>query len=508
MKKMLKKVLFTSVLFSTALALAPSAEAREWTIVGPRALGMGGAGVAVANDSTASYWNPAAFGFFNGNPDDEYGKRDWSATLDAGFGVQVHEDLGEQIDILSKMDFSQFTSGSVTTAQVPDFIESVSQLKTFADNPDRALTIAVNGGVMVQAGNFGLNGYGFSDISARGDLDLVNIGPTADATPAFTVAELTDPATYGCGACATTGYFSSSERTQLEAYLGTLGWTTGAGSQAENFINIVENGVASLPPGDVPASSVAVAQIQNTAAVATAAAGASGGTIDNNASKILFKGLAVAEVPLTYGRKITDGLAVGGSVKFMTARTYNIAVDVFNQDFGDALSTATDTYSDSNNFGVDLGALYRAGDVRFGVVARNINSPSFDITPLPGETEDTIDEKPQVRAGVAYRPFGSVIVAADIDLTENETTVSGTSTSRLASLGIEGNVFNILQLRGGIYKNLANDDIGPVYTAGLGLNLWAVNLDFGAAISSGSTTVDGNDIPKEVRAELALSALF
>ena len=138
---MLKRFLLASILFSTTFVVASSSEAREWTIVGPRALGMGGAGVAVANDATASYWNPAAFGFFKDSTGGEYGRRTWSAVLDAGFGAQVHEDLGEQVDIISRIDFNQFTGGDVTIAEMPDFIEMVSQLKTFDDNPDRALTI-------------------------------------------------------------------------------------------------------------------------------------------------------------------------------------------------------------------------------------------------------------------------------------------------------------------------------------------------------------------------------
>jgi len=39
--------------------LAPAAWATEFAIVGPRALGMGGAGVATTSDALATYWNPA-----------------------------------------------------------------------------------------------------------------------------------------------------------------------------------------------------------------------------------------------------------------------------------------------------------------------------------------------------------------------------------------------------------------------------------------------------------------
>lgn len=41
------------------LALGEHAFAAEFVIVGPRAMGMGGAGVAVTTDALATYWNPA-----------------------------------------------------------------------------------------------------------------------------------------------------------------------------------------------------------------------------------------------------------------------------------------------------------------------------------------------------------------------------------------------------------------------------------------------------------------
>ena len=46
-----------------AVILAASfASAEEWNTMGPRAMGMGGAGVALAQGPLASYWNPAALG--------------------------------------------------------------------------------------------------------------------------------------------------------------------------------------------------------------------------------------------------------------------------------------------------------------------------------------------------------------------------------------------------------------------------------------------------------------
>jgi hypothetical protein len=53
-----------AVLFALLLTLsAPlSAGAEEWNTMGPRAMGMGGAGVALSQGPLASYWNPAALG--------------------------------------------------------------------------------------------------------------------------------------------------------------------------------------------------------------------------------------------------------------------------------------------------------------------------------------------------------------------------------------------------------------------------------------------------------------
>src|SRR3569832_446281 len=53
-----------AALFAVILAVsAPlSARAEEWTTMGPRAMGMGGAGVALSQGPLASYWNPAALG--------------------------------------------------------------------------------------------------------------------------------------------------------------------------------------------------------------------------------------------------------------------------------------------------------------------------------------------------------------------------------------------------------------------------------------------------------------
>ena len=130
-------------------------------------------------------------------------------------------------------------------------------------------------------------------------------------------------------------------------------------------------------------------------------------------------------------------------------------------------------------------------------------------SPYTGATSHFDDVKldPQVAAGVAFIPFETLTLEVDLDLTENETTLTGYKTQNI-SAGLEWDAFRVLALRAGVYKNLAESDIGVVYTAGLGLNLWAARLDIAGAFAGDSEEFDGEDVPKETRVAAQLSIDF
>jgi len=468
--------------------------ASEWQIVGPRALGMGGANVAVADDATASYWNPGAFGFFK-NPEEggDYGSRSWSGQLGAGVGVQTHENLVQQIDNISKFDFDALSTGPLNANQVSNFIQLVDALRGFDENKNRAVSILANTGLRTQVGHFGFGVTGLVDVSSKGDIDLENIAPVSGA-PTFSIDDFTDPASFGCTPCPSnpSGGLDDSQRSDIDGHLTDLGWTP---QQRTNYIDSMDNGFVA---SGVAPTAQNVEQIKNVATTADLAAGA-GGAISNNTSSLVFKGIGLVEVPLTYGRAVTDDLAIGGNLKYMKARVYDFETRVFGDDFGDKLDKALDDYTEKTNVGIDLGGLYRFGDdLRVGLVVRNLNAPKFG----------SIRQNPQLRTGVAYKPMRFVTLAADLDLTRNDTPIGGDFKSQNIAAGIELRLLKILMLRGGLYRNLAENDIGLVYTAGLGLNLWLVNLDVGAAMSKDKTDFDGDEIPEEVRLAFALSMLF
>jgi hypothetical protein len=98
-------------------------------------------------------------------------------------------------------------------------------------------------------------------------------------------------------------------------------------------------------------------------------------------------------------------------------------------------------------------------------------------------------------------------IAVDADLLPGQSSFSGYETQRVGG-GIEINPWNVLALRGGVYQNVAESDIGPVVTLGAGLNLWAVRIDLAAAASTEMVSVEGYDIPEELRASLGLTVDF
>jgi len=153
--------------------------------------------------------------------------------------------------------------------------------------------------------------------------------------------------------------------------------------------------------------------------------------------------------------------------------------------FGDWIDSGDSEIS--HNVGIDLGLSWRPLDfVQVGLVARNVNGPSFNIAPFinptTGEYVTKVALDPQVRMGVALVPIRHLTLAADFDLTENVLKTLPGYRSRIVSLGAEydipiGRHFG-LALRVGGYNNLSgtvNQDWAM--TGGIGLRLGLFQLD-------------------------------
>lgn len=223
--------------------------------------------------------------------------------------------------------------------------------------------------------------------------------------------------------------------------------------------------------------------------------------VNNGLTYLDVKAIGIAEIPLAYGHsfELSGGnLMVGGAVKYMHAFTYqeNLRID-------DSDSTNNEKKDNTDgNFGIDLGLAYEpsfAKDLTLGLVAKNLNKPDFSFV-----TGETIEVKPMVRAGLAYEISEMLEFALDMDLTKNETFVTGVKNQMLGG-GVSFHPTSWFALRGGAMKNLdANDQADLIYTAGLGFGLKWFQLDLSAQMSSKTNTVDGTDYPRYAKVNLAL----
>jgi hypothetical protein len=162
------------------------------------------------------------------------------------------------------------------------------------------------------------------------------------------------------------------------------------------------------------------------------------------------------------------------TAKVIQGASYNGSTDLQS---GSGVST-TDHFGKptiSTTYGIDIGAIYRPSSlIRFGIVAKDINTPTFDAA---GGGELKLD--PQVRAGVAINPYSSLTLTADVDVTSNKTFVPGVK-SQLLSLGLEQTILSeFLSFRIGTFKNMQDASSPFVPTAGLGLRWFAFRADAG-----------------------------
>ena len=340
------------------LMMPAQAMALEFVTVGPRAMGMGGAGVAVTTDSLATYWNPAGLAM--------------TQTVDIRIqgGGQVIDRLGIAAAVHDLEKFDPTAPNAATRAQ------------DIADRINRpGATVSVNGsaGLYIK-GHLGEHAFGLnvSDVATGGGFvstpAAVNLGPTVSLTGTMALLAL-------------------------------------------------------------------------------------------EARQVAFS-YAYAFADKTFSLGVTGKIIQGAAYSGSTTLTGGTDVSITGNFGKPTLSTA---------FGIDVGAIYRPSSwLRFGVVAKDINQPTFD-TPGRGE----LKLGPQVRAGVAVNPYSSLTLTADVDATSNKTFVPGVK-SQVLSVGAEQTIFSeFLSFRLGAFKNMKDAGTPFTPTAGLGLRIFALRIDVG-----------------------------
>jgi len=422
--------------------------AMEFQSIGYQSMSMGGTGVAVASGAMAGYYNPALLS----NPQPQ-------GSLALGIGAGVRENnLGEQIDQLTKIGFEESLDNIAQNAQTATPINATTlqghnqaiDRENITQGQTLLRSIGTQNGISVMP-----------SVYLSGKMETIGFG------------------IYGTGEISVTAHVDT-ERLELSL-------------QDPDHPNIYYH-------YDPLSDQYQLISEEEYNQNSVKAAIQEGGT-----TYIDGKGLVLVEVPISYAQAYdTDqgSLSIGGSIKYMQGTTYVQRLDIETKS-SDATDAVDENERKSNNVGLDLGLLFQPNtleDLSIGLVAKNINAPSFDTA--NGE-DITID--PQVRTGVLYQASEAVDLAVDLDLTSNETFIPGYDSQQLG-MGVNYHPYQWFSLRAGVISNLADSSEGVIYTTGFGLGHERLSVDLAAQISSKSGNYDGEDIPRYARFNVALTS--
>jgi hypothetical protein len=500
----MKKILAIASLALSMPALASGAEFQT-----PGAVGMGGAGVARSNGSLTSYWNPAG-GAFN-DPS-------FAMHIGAGVGLRGSDGLAENVDRFSNINFDRvknFNTATATAANVGEFVKTLSILNDIETRQGN-MNVTVVAPVSFSVSRFSFGVFGNLEGNIKPATDIINILPTTTAagSPALTVANLSSA--LGSTSYTPSGYLTTAQLATLQAQINV---TLNDAAKSQQLAYAIDN---QLKNSGISASTVL--STMTDIALPTLASGGTT-TLNKNTSSVLTKALQYIEVPVSYGHPLNVGskgkLGLGVTGKLISGTVYQNQVLLVNRansdnvNAKDLIKDITNNKSTATAFALDLGALYKYSDsFSLGIVGKNLNSPKFnapdyykpvynavsnkvELTNKVAGTAVTI--KPQVRSGIAIEPASWISIAADMDLTENDTVAPGTVVgssykSRNLGGGVELRAASWLKVRGGAYKNLS-DTRGNVLTAGF--KLLVLNVD--GAFATDRFVINGNKLPREVQ---------
>lgn len=422
-------------LFLILLLLTTAVTATE--IYGPRAMGMGGALVALVEDGSAAYWNPAALG-----------RRDITFAADPVWGFTVADNITERMN-----DFQSFYSNPPDTSNPNELIGFVNEfsdvLESFND-PGTGVTGNMHVGVTSMIGPIAVSWV---------NLTKMEIAPGMDSQTSRLIDEQ---------------YFNSGSLYQRQLMIIAL-YNAGLLTTPE-YNRLVNQGWRTTGSDMIGLS-------ENRSMIAVC--GFSQHDI----------GVTYAH-SFELGRH--DYLAVGGTAKFIYGQRYDNDLEVLTDGSLDpdvfatgpkwlfdnvlGLDTAATGYSFSMDLGVQmlLGRFFHLGIMGRNIIPLDITWSDDDLDPTPLDT--------QLRLGLGFEFFDSLTLALDVDALETDYTVKTrvlennnwvekeivVDRVRDLSLGVEWEIAEIFAVRAGFntnYNSLIEDRAKATFLATLGFGV-------------------------------------
>ena len=503
------------------------AAAEEWTILGPRALGMGGAGVAVVNDATAPHWNPAALAKRPGFAVDMAAGMNLSA--EGGIIKEADElydtisekgakgyTLEEAINELDKPNDGYADEATAAKAKGDALSDILAALNEVPDlNKDaQGILGEAYGGMFIRYNNFGFSatglGYAAADpyvnLEDASGWNLAEGGAEVDVETQFETMYGTDLDNVGGNTLTASGTPLTNELGDILLAADPTLTATEADNAANELVFLADQAGVDL---NDPTIQTIIKNVAEGTAIATIAT-TDGDVFADNAG-VEIKSLQIQEFRVSYARSfLSESLSVGVNIKALEGKTlyykYSMRDLKEGEDIVDEI-TEEKNANTTTRYDADIGILYTPFEkLSVGLMAKHLASPEFDFISEAGT--DAVKLEPQIRLGVGLRPFHSLTLAADADLTVNESEILEGYKSRQIGIGAEWKPFGILAMRGGGYNNIESDETGWIYTAGLGLRLFKLSLDISGAMAADKQEIGAGEDKEEISSRYSLAALL
>jgi len=407
------KAVFVGI--AAVLCLSSPAAGEEWIILGTRALGMGGAGVAVADDATAPHWNPAAIA----------GRPGLDVEIPVGVNVgaeggiiktadEVYDAVSEEgsngytleeaLDELANpnTDYANETAAvAAKSGALGDILATLNKVPELERESQGALGDAY-GGLLIRYQNFGFSvaGLGYGAVDPYVNLNIASgwnlVEGLTDATAQLLqLYGVDDLATdVGSNAGHSPDPANQGLADNVQNILEDAGMTTpDAEAAAEELVWQAEQ--AELDLSD-PTIQTIIQNIAQGTGEATAASDGNGGAsalantngaeadvLDDSAG-VVIKALLITEYRGSYARSFYDEkLAVGVNLKALEGETryrkYNMRDLEKGEDLIDDITDEKNTKTTSQ-FDADIGILYRPFEkLSLGLTAKHLASPEFEF---------------------------------------------------------------------------------------------------------------------------------
>lgn len=340
----------------SALMVPAIVQATEFKPGSVRALGMGGSNIASTHGVDASYWNPAAYGFFG--IDDASAKAkaaDNNGMVDKNFGLELNVDAGvylfgplaTNIDAASALPTSVLNAtGQFTSQQIQDAGLLVKGLGDLDPAP-AGLNALAGGAIGARVSNYGIGVRVAADLNNAVAIDNKNIG--LDLFSSFTNGT-------SLAALPPSSYFSAPQANALVTSL-----TSGASTMTTGQANAVVAAYDTALSSDARAAGQQQAMAD---ALSTIAAADASGSLTNNATSLSTRGVVLAEVGVTYGYALNENLSVGAVLKYLQADIIAEDIVLLGNKNTDATTFDRNNIETSTGFGLDMG-----GDVSHSKLA-------------------------------------------------------------------------------------------------------------------------------------------